>query len=181
MAIRDVLHRYALGIDRGDPEMLRSCFAEDVEAEYGGHALPCGVDSILRLVAGAGDFVSTIHHAGTVVITALMEEAAENEHYAVTYLLSRQVGGLSLTIRGVHYSDAFRRRNTGWSIARRAHRVLWSIQSPAIAEPPLPAEFLARRASRRADSALRDIARHLADPLPAGVGRRNHLDLPVAP
>lgn len=94
LAIRDVLHRYALGLDRRDPEMVRSCFADDVEAEYGGHALPRGVDSVLRLVAGAGGFLGTMHHAGTLVVTALTEDTAETEHYAVTYLLGREVGGL---------------------------------------------------------------------------------------
>ena len=143
LAIRDVLHRYALGLDRRDREMLRACFTEGVEAEYGGHALPQGVDSVLSLVAGAGGFVSTMHHVGTVVIIALNEETAETEHYAVAYLLGRAAGGHVLTTRGVHYTDVFRRTDAGWRIARRVHRVLWSTQAEATAAPPLPPEFLA--------------------------------------
>ena len=143
LAIRDVLHRYALGLDRHDAEMVRACFAEDVEAEYGGHALPRGVDNVLRLVAGAGGFVSTMHHVGTTVVTKLTEHTAETEQYAITYLLAREAGGHVLTTRGVHYSDIFRRTDSGWRIARRVHRVLWSTRGEATASPPLPAEFLA--------------------------------------
>jgi hypothetical protein len=75
-AIRDLLHRYAPAIDRRDREMVRSCFVEDVEAEYGGHALARGVDSVLRLVAGAGGFDSAMHAAGTVAMTAPAEDTA---------------------------------------------------------------------------------------------------------
>jgi hypothetical protein len=35
LAIRDVLDRYASGIDRRDFELVRSCFAAGVHADYG--------------------------------------------------------------------------------------------------------------------------------------------------
>ncbi len=143
-AIRDVLHRYAFGLDTRDFDMQRACFAEDVEAEYGGHRLPRGVDSILALNRGAGGFVSTMHHSGTTVILSLAGDAAETEHYAVAYLLSREADGRHvLTTRGVRYSDAFRREGGGWRICRRRHNVLWATTAEATASPPLPPAFLA--------------------------------------
>jgi hypothetical protein len=143
-AIRDVLHRYAFGLDSRDFEMQRACFTEDVEAEYGGHRLPRGVDSILALNRGAAAFANTMHHAGTTVIVALTQNAAETEHYSVAYLLSPEADGRhTLTARGVRYSDTFRREGGEWRICRRRHSVLWSTTSEAIASPPLPPAFLA--------------------------------------
>jgi hypothetical protein len=143
-AIRDVLHRYAYGLDVGDFDMQRACFAEDVEAEYGGHRLPPGVESIMKLNRGAAGFVSTMHHAGTTVILGLTGDTAETEHYAIAYLLARVPDGSHrLTARGVRYSDRFRREDGAWRICRRVHRVLWSTTADAIASPPLPREFLA--------------------------------------
>jgi hypothetical protein len=144
VAIRDVLHRYAFGVDARDFDMQRACFTEDVEAEYGGHRLPRGVDGILTLNRGASRFVSTMHHAGTTVILSLTADAAETEHYAIAYLLARENDGRHvLTTRGVRYSDRFRRDDRGWCICRRVHRVLWSTSAEAVASPPLPAAFLA--------------------------------------
>jgi hypothetical protein len=144
LAIRDVLHRYAFGLDMHDFDMQRTCFTDDVEAEYGGHRLPRGVGSILALNRGAAGFVSTMHHAGTTVILSLTDDAAETEHYAIAYLLSREAeGGHMLTTRGVRYSDAFRREDGQWRICRRRHAVLWSTTVEAAASPPLPVAFLA--------------------------------------
>jgi hypothetical protein len=144
VAIRDVLHRYAFGLDSRDFDMQRACFTEDVEAEYGGHRLPPGVESIMRLNRGAAGFVSTMHHAGTTVIMSLSGDSAETEHYSIAYLLSREADGSHrLTARGVRYSDAFRREGGEWRICRRRHNVLWSTSADAIASPPLPTAFLA--------------------------------------
>ena len=144
VAIRDVLHRYAFGLDTRDFEMQRACFTEDVEAEYGGHRLPRGVESILTLNRGVAGFVSTMHHAGTTVIQSLTADTAETEHYSIAYLLSREADGRHvLTMRGVRYSDGFRREGDAWRICRRRHNVLWATKAEAIASPPLPAAFLA--------------------------------------
>jgi hypothetical protein len=143
VAIRDVLHRYAFGVDARDFAMQRACFTEDVEAEYGGHRLPRGVDGILTLNRGAAGFVSTMHHAGTTVILSLTADSAETEHYSIACLLAREDdGGHVLTMRGVRYSDAFRREDGEWRICRRRHNVLWATTAGAIASPPLPAQFL---------------------------------------
>lgn len=143
LAIRDVLHRYALALDRQDAAMLRACFTEDVEAEYGGHRLPRGVESVLKLNQGAARFVSTMHHVGTIVVTALGENTAETEHYALALLLSQEADGShALTTRGVHYADRFRREDGAWRIAHRVHSVRWSTRTEAVANPTLPAEFL---------------------------------------
>lgn len=143
LAIRDVLHRYAWGLDNGDFEMQRACFTEDVEAEYGGHRLPRGVESILKLNRGIAGFVSTMHHAGTTVLLSLGGDAAETEHYSIAYLLEQGGdGGHVLTARGVVYSDRWRREAGAWRIRHRVHQVRWSSRAPAEANPVLPASFL---------------------------------------
>lgn len=143
-AIRDVLHRYAWGLDSHDFEMQRACFTEDCEAEYGGHKLPGGVEGILKLNRGAMGFVSTMHHAGTVAIVSLDGDAAETEHYSLACLLERGEDGRHVLVtRGVRYSDRWRRDDGTWRICRRVHRVAWATRQAAEANPALPASFLA--------------------------------------
>ena len=40
-AIRDVMARYFLGIDRAEPALVRSCFTADVKAQYDGRTPAC--------------------------------------------------------------------------------------------------------------------------------------------
>ena len=144
LAIRDVLHRYAWALDRNDKAGQRACFTEDVEAEYGGHALPRGVDSILRMNRGVAGFVNATHHVGTIVVTRLEGDEASTESYTTASLLSREPdGGHVLTTRGVRYYDDWRRESGDWRICRRVHRVFWSTQTPTEPWPKLPASFLA--------------------------------------
>ena len=54
IAITDVIHRYAHGLDRRDWDMVAACFTADAQATYGGKVLEPGVDNIIGHVRGMG-------------------------------------------------------------------------------------------------------------------------------
>ena len=142
LAIRDVLHRYALGLDQQDFALIASCFTDDVKAEYSGHPLS-GVQGILELLRGAARFERTMHHVGTAVVTMRGDEA-DSQSYSIAYLVGRETDDeCYLSLRAVRYIDKFRLVNGSWRIYERVHTVDWSSTAPAMLAPPLPPEFLA--------------------------------------
>jgi ketosteroid isomerase-like protein len=141
LAVRELLHRYAFALDEQDMDLIASCFTPDVRAEYSGHTLSGGVQGIVGLLRGAGDFDKTMHHVGTIVVR-LDGDRAEARSYTIAYLVGQEDGEPYLLTRGVRYRDLMRKAEDGWKIYDRVHAVDWSSKVPATLAPALPPEFV---------------------------------------
>lgn len=157
-AIQDVLTRYFQALDRAQPELMRSCFTEDVVAWYDGRSpmRPAGQDAA-RGIAGvidslvtfkrkaAGEWKVTTHFMGNLSIT-LDGDSAETETYALAFIVLPGPPD-QVAMRSLRYLDRLRRTPDGWRICERQHTLDWSCQVPADFAVAMGQRQLARRAA----------------------------------
>lgn len=125
--IRDALSRYSRGVDRGDPDLVRSAYhpdAHDAHGDYSG-----GIDGFIEWVERRlADADNSMHFLGQ----SLIEFAGPDLAMAETYFVSRRMLPLkpgqapsaraqdALAREGWgRYVDRFERRNGAWKIAHR--------------------------------------------------------------
>lgn len=115
--IAEVLMRYATGIDTRDWVLFRTCFTEDVLAEYEGISTWDGVDDITASMesshAGMGH---TMPQLSNIAITVDGGEATARTY--VDAVLMATDGQSGLNPRGF-YEDRLVRTTAGWRIAHR--------------------------------------------------------------
>jgi hypothetical protein len=129
-AIADVLVRYAEGLDRRDLAAVRSCFAVDVRAEYGGVELEAGVDALVEHVSVVRTFAASTHLLGNMRIDVSGDDASSTCR-CVAYVLRDTDAGLRVFMRGLTYEDIWRRsQDLGFVITRRRHVPEWSVELP---------------------------------------------------
>ena len=115
--IAKVLLRYATGIDRRDWELFRTCFTEDVVAEYEGIDPWRGVDEITEsMITSHADMGHTMHRLSNLAITVDGDTAMARSY--VDAILMAADGQTGLNPRGF-YDDELVRTPNGWRIARR--------------------------------------------------------------
>jgi len=141
-AIQDVLTLYFQALDRGEPDLLRRCFTEDVVVWYDGRsALRSGGQDSSTGIAGlidslvtfkrkrSGEWKVTTHFMGNLSI-AIDGDAAETETYALAFIvLPGQPDQVAM--RSLRYLDRLRHTADGWRICERQHTLDWSCQVPA--------------------------------------------------
>jgi uncharacterized protein (TIGR02246 family) len=133
-AIRALLARYAIAVDRKDLPMVADCFTED--CTYDG-ALGRGTiaDALRTLAAAFGRYARTMHVMGTQLVE-LAGDRASAETYCVAYHVHRDGGQRTV---GVRYLDALVRTEVGWRIAGRVVRTEWTRDEPAAGSSGQPA------------------------------------------
>lgn len=129
--IRDVLARYARGVDRGDAALLKSCYHADAIEEHGGnytgnaHAY---VDEAVPRILQMGVLqhllgTSHIEFDGT---TAWVET------YIWTFARFRNPAGQDIdTFTGGRLFDRFEQRDGAWKIAHRRTIFDWNRDTPS--------------------------------------------------
>jgi len=123
-ACYDTLMRYARGVDRCDPELVRSTYHVDAYDDHGGYQGDAGgfVDWVKPTVMDT--FSATMHKLGNCLI-----EVRGNEAFAETYAVAHHVLGQldepSDMIMGVRYIDRLEDRGEGWKIAHRRMSFEW--------------------------------------------------------
>lgn len=113
-AIRDCLHRYCRGIDRGDEAALRSSYWPDATDRHGAYQGP--VEGFFNQAARlfATDAVN-VHQVSNILITFLAPGRAAVE----TYFNALQRGaGRQFHLAG-RYCDLFEKRGAEWRVAER--------------------------------------------------------------
>jgi hypothetical protein len=122
-AIRELMLRYAAGLDRRDFAMVRDCFTTDARAEYSGRVLEPGVDAIIAHVSGIAALRCSMHVVANVLIELRGDEAeSETYTYTVAYLAEARDGTEMIHVRGLRYRDELvRDPERGWLIRRRVH------------------------------------------------------------
>jgi 3-phenylpropionate/cinnamic acid dioxygenase small subunit len=116
LAIHDLLHRYARGVDRRDLDLVRSCFAPD--ARYAG-AVAAGTvtDMLAALPAAMARYAATMHFMGEPEVT-VEGDAAHALTPALAYHVLRDPPGRLRTV-AVRYDDRLERRQETWCIVAR--------------------------------------------------------------
>lgn len=129
--IRCVLQTYARALDRGDWDLMRTCFTADATDDHG--PFQGGVDALVRgtreLMA---EYWGTMHVLGQSHIE-LDGDTAAVETYALSFHRrhGRDGGGDEDTVTGIRYIDRFARTAGGWLVARRITVQEWNTTLPA--------------------------------------------------
>lgn len=135
-AIEDLLRRYFQGIDRCSPAQVRTCFTDDVQAQYDQRPPVNGIEEMMR---GFRTFrripetklKMTTHFMGNLNIDRLEGDVAETETNAIAFLVETDAGADTVAMRSLRYLDRMRRERDGWRISHRIHTLDWSCQLPA--------------------------------------------------
>jgi len=140
--IRDVLYRYARGVDRKDVELLKSCYHPD------------GVDAHWSFIGNGHEFAKEIlepHQMGEIpvykhfITNVLIELSGDRAFCESSYLFSQTISltadrQATLTSEG-RYLDVFECRDGEWRILNRLlvpESGNWSLPVPAPAPSGLP-------------------------------------------
>ena len=135
-AIHDLHVRYFQGIDAADRAAVRSCFTEDVRADYDRRRFVQGIDELMDVFQAfrkraSGDWKATTHFMGNLIYRALAHDAAETEVYALALLVTPGTGCDQVAMRSLRYLDRLRRSGEGWRICDRVQTLDWSCEVPA--------------------------------------------------
>src|SRR4051794_23311836 len=120
-ALQDLLLRYFQGLDRCNPEQVRSCFTDDVQAHYDHRPAIKGIDALMsgfrtfKRIAD-GKMKVTTHFMGNLNITSLQRDTVETETNALAFLVEPGEGNDLVSIRSLRYIDRMRREESGWRI-----------------------------------------------------------------
>jgi SnoaL-like domain len=121
--IADVLIRYATGIDFKDWPLLRTCWTDDVDADYGEVGTYSGVDAITELMERLhSDMGPTYHRLSNLAITVDGERATARS-YVYAHLQAVADNPASWVEALGHYDDELVRTPQGWRIAKRTTHI----------------------------------------------------------
>jgi 3-phenylpropionate/cinnamic acid dioxygenase small subunit len=120
--VADLLVRYASGIDRRDWALLRSCFTDDCQADYGDIGRWKSGDAITDWMRKTHELLGHTLHRITNQSFAWEGEAVSAQSYVdALVLLSDNVRGAQSAGR---YDDVVVRTAEGWKIARRTFTLI---------------------------------------------------------
>jgi hypothetical protein len=123
--IGDVLIRYATGIDSKDWPLLRSCWADEVDVDYGDLGRFTDPDALTDLMAQIhGGMGATYHRMSNFVIAiddADGDRATVRSYVHAVLMLAPDDADNWIDVIG-HYDDEFVRTPGGWRIGRRTSR-----------------------------------------------------------
>lgn len=123
--IREVLARYARGVDRADGPLLKSCYHEDAIEEHGG----AYSGNAFAYVDGAIPRIERLGPMQHLLGTSHIEfdgDLAYVETYIWTFLRLRLESGDLDTFTGGRLIDRFERRDGAWKIAHRRTIFDWN-------------------------------------------------------
>jgi hypothetical protein len=127
LEIQDTLMRLCRGVDRGDPELMRSAFHENAYIRYGTHEFRAASAFVDWVVPTMDAFTTPAERHTTNYYIRLEGNAAAVESYFIAFNpFSGEDGSEVLTFVGGRYLDWFERRDGRWLIAERSVIVDWS-------------------------------------------------------
>ncbi|MBI4300080.1 MAG: nuclear transport factor 2 family protein [Chloroflexi bacterium] len=123
-AIKEVMVRYAHGLDQRDYAMLAACFTPDAYADYGSFK-DSGVEKIIDFLRSVlPRFEKTMHFLGNQLIT-FREREAEVETYVVAYHVIPSESGRKLLVVGARYLDRMVPVDGRWVVQHRVEAFDW--------------------------------------------------------
>jgi hypothetical protein len=126
--------RYATAIDTRDWPLLRSCFTEDVHADYGlasGTDLR-GPDAIVEYMRPGIEILTATQHYITNPVVSISGDRAESTCYLFAQHFLRGMEGGSKYLVGGIYNDTLVRQPDGWKISLRNVAGVWTSGNRAI-------------------------------------------------
>jgi SnoaL-like domain len=117
--IAEVLIRYATGIDFKDWALLRTCWIEDVDVDYGEVGRYSGADAITGLMEQLHGAMGPTYHRMTNFAIAVDGDRATARSYVHAVLQAIPDDATSWVEALGHYDDELLRTSDGWRIARR--------------------------------------------------------------
>lgn len=149
--IREVLARYARGVDRADGELLKSCYHPDAIEEHGGNYTGNAFEYVdgavprIRLMGAMQHLLGSSH-------IELDGEVAFVETYIWTFARFASERGSTDTFTGGRLIDRFERRGGQWKIAHRRTVFDWNRDTPTsegwctgLFDPSKPGMHLGRK------------------------------------
>jgi hypothetical protein len=121
--IAEVLIRYATGIDFKDWALLRTCWTEDVDANYGEVGRFGGADAITDLMEQLHNAMGPTYHRLSNFTIALDGDRATARSYVFAHLQALPDDPTSWVEALGHYDDELVRTPEGWRIARRTTNI----------------------------------------------------------
>jgi hypothetical protein len=119
--IGDLLIRYATGIDRRDWALFRTCWTNDVHADYGDVGTFAGVNALTEFMMASHDAMGPIHHrlSNFVIEIDPSGDRATARSYVHAVLIAVP-GDTDSWIDAIgNYSDVLVRTADGWRISAR--------------------------------------------------------------
>jgi hypothetical protein len=135
-AIRNAVARLARGEDRRNADLIRSCWWEDAQFDYGVHSGDFAT-YLAWVVPGADAIVDTQHLLGQTHIE-LDGDTAKAETHVFSYHRVTMEEGDHDTIIGGRYLDRFEKRDGDWRIADRVMLYDWEQDGLSLHCRPFP-------------------------------------------
>jgi hypothetical protein len=127
--ITDLVGRYMRGLDRLDPELLRSTFHDDATTDYG--FFQGGPDAFVDMAMNAlRDHLANHHMIGQVNIDLDGDTAFGEVYFQAFHRIVADGEERDLFISG-RYVDRYEKRAGAWKIARRCEVNDWARNDPA--------------------------------------------------
>jgi ketosteroid isomerase-like protein len=129
-AVREVIARYARGVDRCDFELMRSCFWDDAVDVHG--FMIATPDELVDAAKGMlPNFESTMHFLGNSTV-AVEGDTAHAETYCVAYhhIVGGGRGDFDRVV-GMRIVDSLERRGDEWRFTKRTYIFEWGRVDPA--------------------------------------------------
>lgn len=130
LEIREVLMRYARGVDRADEDLLKSCYHADAIEEHGstyaGPAHEYIEDAVVRIRQ-----MGTMCHYICNIHISLEGDLAYVEAYLLTFARFTRDGEDHDTLTGGRICDRFEQRDGEWKIAHRKVAFDWNRDMPS--------------------------------------------------
>ena len=121
--IAEVLIRYATGIDFKDWPLLRTCWTDDVDADYGDVGRFSSADALTDLMAQIHDGMGQTYHRLSNLAITVEGDRATARSYVHALLMAIPDDSASWVEALGHYDDELVRTTDGWRIARRTTHI----------------------------------------------------------
>jgi hypothetical protein len=121
-AIMDCAVRFSRGVNRRDPEVLKSAFHPDAVDDHG--LFVGNRDDFVSWIDTVYDRISVTQHFVTNQTVDIEGDTAHAETYWLVANVLR--GGISVVLRGGRYIDRLERRKGTWAIVERVCLIEWN-------------------------------------------------------
>lgn len=124
-AIEDCLLRYTRGIDRADPDLLRSVYWPDATDDHAGLFTGAATDYVEQAIANGPARMPTVHF-NTNAFIRIDGDEAKAESYVYAIHCDMDVGGEKKdVVVSARFLDRFEKRADEWRIAARVVTIDW--------------------------------------------------------
>nr|WP_090277941.1 nuclear transport factor 2 family protein [Mycolicibacterium komanii]CRL73213.1 hypothetical protein CPGR_03145 [Mycolicibacterium komanii] len=131
--IAEVLIRYATGIDFKDWKLFRTCWADEVDIDYGDLGTFTDPDAFTTLMEQIhGGMGQTYHRISNIVVDVNADQATARSYVRAVLQAVPDDGGSWIDALG-HYDDELVKTSEGWRIAKRTTNIARVMSAAGVA------------------------------------------------